>query len=294
VNTRPIIGILTQPDASEGGEYIAASYLKFVESAGARAVPVRFKADEAELRRTFNAINGLLLPGGAADLEPGHKYFDASEKLFGWALEANKKNTVFPIWGTCLGFEQLNVLAAGSNYTVLKASGDYDAEDFPAPVHFTDKAASSEMFGNMPDWLQKSIQQDSITFNAHASGIHPDVFASNPTLSGFFNDLATFHDRKGRQFVAAVEAKNGLPIYAVQFHPEKSVFEWHLPSNIPHQSNAVYLSQYLGNLFVSKARCNTHQYPGGFEEAQTQLVEAIGSRVVNTSAYFTEVYLFSK
>ncbi len=45
VNDRPIIGVYTQPSSSEiaqfGEQFIAASYVKFMEGAGARVVPVR-------------------------------------------------------------------------------------------------------------------------------------------------------------------------------------------------------------------------------------------------------------
>jgi gamma-glutamyl hydrolase len=45
INNRPIIGIYTQPSDTEvtqfGEEFIAASYIKFVEGAGARAAPIR-------------------------------------------------------------------------------------------------------------------------------------------------------------------------------------------------------------------------------------------------------------
>lgn len=43
--TRPVLGILSQaadgPLRAYGEEYIAASYIKFIESAGARVVPLR-------------------------------------------------------------------------------------------------------------------------------------------------------------------------------------------------------------------------------------------------------------
>lgn len=78
-NLRPVIGVLTQPQRTPLGvevEYVAASYVKFLEAAGARVVPLRYSASEEELRRVFDSINGVLFPGGAADLEPGHVFFD--------------------------------------------------------------------------------------------------------------------------------------------------------------------------------------------------------------------------
>lgn len=51
-NTRPLIGILSQPKYWRGppdaaGGYIAASYVKYLEAAGARAVPISFNAPTA-------------------------------------------------------------------------------------------------------------------------------------------------------------------------------------------------------------------------------------------------------
>jgi hypothetical protein len=45
----------------------------------------------------FNAINGLLLPGGGANLSPGHPFFDAAHYLVELALDANDKGDYFPV-----------------------------------------------------------------------------------------------------------------------------------------------------------------------------------------------------
>ena len=50
--------------SSNYSTYIAASYVKFVESAGGRVVPVLTNQDEAYYEMIFNSTNGLLLPGG--------------------------------------------------------------------------------------------------------------------------------------------------------------------------------------------------------------------------------------
>ena len=43
--------------------YVAAAYVKWIEAAGGRAVPIRFYVSDGELRRLFDSINGLILPG---------------------------------------------------------------------------------------------------------------------------------------------------------------------------------------------------------------------------------------
>lgn len=76
VGTRlPVIGVMAQlktgtdwvtieksPDGTVT-EFIAASYVKFVESAAARVVPVSSLSSKEELTRLFSKLNGLLVPG---------------------------------------------------------------------------------------------------------------------------------------------------------------------------------------------------------------------------------------
>ena len=75
---RPIIGILSQDLSSEDRasidnsnytSYIAASYVKFVESGGARVVPILINQPDDYYQMIFSSTNGLLIPGGAQDFD---------------------------------------------------------------------------------------------------------------------------------------------------------------------------------------------------------------------------------
>ena len=77
-NERPIIGILSQDLSSEDRasinnsnytSYIAASYVKFVESGGARVVPILINQPDDYYQMIFRSTNGLLIPGGAQDFD---------------------------------------------------------------------------------------------------------------------------------------------------------------------------------------------------------------------------------
>ena len=100
---RPLIGVLSQggAPAPEGYSYIAASYVKFIEAAGARAVPILHDMDRKEIERRFRAVNGIILPGGAQSLRPGEKYYDAASLIFNLTLQANDDGDFFPLHGTC-------------------------------------------------------------------------------------------------------------------------------------------------------------------------------------------------
>ena len=70
LNDRPIIGVLAQRfvkpfPIKNVTSFISASYVKFLEAAGARVVPVGVDLSENEVEKLFSYINGVLLPGKA-------------------------------------------------------------------------------------------------------------------------------------------------------------------------------------------------------------------------------------
>ena len=139
----PIVAILTQPgraNETSYASYLPASYVKWIEMAGARVVPLSYYASDAKARarpppvrrtvgrtrlslcvsycvwprplpearrtrvqvaETFRSVNGALFPGGSGDLPR------AARTMYSLALEANRAGDYFPIWGTCDGFEWL-------------------------------------------------------------------------------------------------------------------------------------------------------------------------------------------
>merc|ERR1712232_842206 len=104
-NNRPIIGVLDQPNddpylAPYGQTYIPASYVKWLESAGAQVVPVPYNADQTVLQKLFNSLNGILFTGGGLDLEPNTTYYQTANFFFQSAAQANANGDYWPIWGT--------------------------------------------------------------------------------------------------------------------------------------------------------------------------------------------------
>uniref|UniRef100_A0A8C6USS6 folate gamma-glutamyl hydrolase n=1 Tax=Neogobius melanostomus TaxID=47308 RepID=A0A8C6USS6_9GOBI len=141
-----------------GTSYIAASYGKYIESAGARVVPIRINRKEAEYEKLFNSINGLLLPGGDVDIQ--NSLFTRAAKIFyKLALKANDAGDYFPLWGTCQGLQQLTVLTA-NKYLSLSP------QVFMTIVR-DGSAQSSRLFKHFPKNLLKSLSQENITANFH-------------------------------------------------------------------------------------------------------------------------------
>ena len=50
-----------------------------------------------QVRRRFDAVNGLLIPGGSQTLRPGEPFYDTVAELFNLALDANDAGDYFPV-----------------------------------------------------------------------------------------------------------------------------------------------------------------------------------------------------
>ena len=305
VNLRPIVGVLTQPLGAEGTvgsnagaragntTYIAASYVKFLESAGARVVPVHYDSSAEELTALFNSINGLLLPGGGADLSNTTRIRRSGQHLYKLAIAANEAGDAFPIWGTCMGFQFLSLLTSGKDSILCHDC--YNSMGVPLPLEFVEPAASqSSLFGGMDATLKQWLATQKLTANSHHDGIKPATFDSDARLKAFYNVLSTNVDSQGRPFVSSFEAKS-YPFAGTQWHPEKNNFEWGTtlgPRAIPHGAAATAVSQYVADFVVSQARRSTHRFATSDEEAAALIYNY--PAVPDPSSYFSQVYLFQR
>ena len=71
----------------------------------------------------FTTVHSVLFPGGASDLFDS-PYERTAKILFNLAVKANKAGDVFPLWGTCLGFEFLSICGAGGEHVLSKVNGE--------------------------------------------------------------------------------------------------------------------------------------------------------------------------
>ncbi|XP_068450637.1 zgc:171566 [Clinocottus analis] len=265
LNTRPIIGVLAQENLpgdrdARGTSYIVASYIKFLEAAGSRVVPIRINRTEEEYTKTFNSINGLLLPGGDIDIETS-LCSRAAKILYDLALKANDAGDYFPIWGTCQGFQQLSLFTANKNLLTLT-----DTLKVALPLTLTPAARSSRLFRSFPEDVMKALTEENITSNFHKWSLSIQNFSQNAKLRRFYKVLSTNNDGK-QEFISTMEAYH-YPFYAVQWHPEKNPFEWTQRPGAVHSITAVRASFYTESFFVSEARKNQHHFLSPIEEKQ--------------------------
>lgn len=289
LNHRPVIGILAQENLPEdpsphGTSYIAASYVKFIESAGARVVPIRINRTEEEYVKLFNSINGLLLPGGDVDIETS--LFTRTAKIFyKLALKANDGGDYFPLWGTCQGFQQLTVLTADKNLLT-----NTDTEAAALPLALSPGAQTSRLFRHFPKNLLQSLSQENITGNFHSWSLSLQNYSRNAALKRFYKVLSTNTDGK-LEFISTMEAYR-YPFYAVQWHPEKSPFEWIDKPGMVHSASAVQASFYTASFFVSEARKNQHKF-SSLQEEEKALIYNYIPQFKKEPFYFVQNYYFN-
>jgi len=216
------VGILTKPvddnDPSKGS-FVGATIVRYLQEQGLYVVPLRYDMDSDSLAKLLPKLSGVLFTGGGNDLIEGHPYFETGRAVYKFSLSEGEKGRPFPIFGVCLGYEMISLLAA-EDMSVLEPG--FDSYDYPLPLKFTSEAKTSVMFGDAPSLLMTALEKRNLTLNDHEMGIPPSTFDSNAGLKKMFKVLSTNTDRKGRLFVSTIEARDSAryPIFATQWHPE--------------------------------------------------------------------------
>jgi len=300
-NWKPVIGVMTQPVVDGTQSFLAASYVKFIESGGGRVVPVPFDAPEENLSFYFNTLNGILFPGGGADLSVDGKYYKAQKFFFDKSIDSFDNGDYFPIWGTCLGFESL-VQIVSQNESLISS---FPIEDINTPhlLHFCQTPIRSNLF---PSLLDKSVDfcgrppssppssRNLLKQGARLAkpNFEDDIGPSRLFSEGYVIDslsaepLAYFNHRQGAtveewnnnkklddffsilsttkaQGVDFVSTIEGrkYPVYGVLFHPEKNLHESSSYIEAPSSLGATLISQYFAAFLVNEARRSSHRFP---------------------------------
>uniref|UniRef100_A0A2P2KEC1 folate gamma-glutamyl hydrolase n=2 Tax=Rhizophora mucronata TaxID=61149 RepID=A0A2P2KEC1_RHIMU len=261
LNYRPVIGILSHPGDGASGRlnnatnasYIAASYVKFVESAGARVIPLIYNEPRDILFKKLNLVNGVLFTGGWAK---SGLYFNVAKGIFANILAKNDAGYHFPLYAICLGFELLTMIIS-KDKNILES---FSAADQASTLQFMKNVdIDRTVFQRFPPDLLRKLSTDCLVMQNHHYGISPERLQDNQGLSSFFKVLTTSADGDNKVYVSTVQA-HSYPVTAFQWHPEKNAFEWGL-SMIPHSEDAIQVTQHVANHFVSEARKSSNRPP---------------------------------
>ena len=289
-NNRPIIAVMAQSTKGEsfekfGQSYIAASYIKFLESSGARVVPIMNDLNEEDTEKLFYSVNGALFPGGGVNLITSG-YARIGKQIFNLAKKSYDAGDYFPVWGTCLGNQFLSILASNDAQLLSRT----DSENYTIPLNLSSNYRNSRLFHDMPEDLAKFVSTAPTTLNMHHYSVLVSTFKENEKLKDFFRILSTNNDRGGTEFVSTMEGIK-YPMYGVQWHPEKNSFEWTINENIPHQEMSIKLTQYISNFFVNEARLSSHKFQTP-EEETASLIYNYSPVYTGNMSNFEQCYIF--
>lgn len=286
----PVLGIMSHP-LNSTHEYIAASYVRWLQMGGARAVRIPFTSNSTELDLLRKNLNGVLFMGGGQHLPESAEYL-YSEVVSNYDLE--DASTLTPFWGICLGFQWL--LQMASEDTHILSTG-FDAENISLPLKFTDAGEQARMYNqNGVIDTVSLLKANNVTLNNHGAGVFPADFAASEKLDEF-DLLSTNEDRQGVEFVSSFEHQK-FPIYGTQYHPEKSNFEYGSTDptkndspyeSISHTIEAVRYSFELSALLVSEAAKTGVRFDPASSGLRT-IIEENDGILVRTS--FEESYVW--
>jgi gamma-glutamyl-gamma-aminobutyrate hydrolase PuuD len=222
---KPTIGILTVPLSPNkkffsvcGDSYISESHIGWLKRNGINVVAIPFTTKKHKL--WMKRVNGLYFPSGGAFAVTQHEYYKGCKQFLKLAMKENDKGNHFPIWGGCMGMQQMMIIAEGSDNldNLLQRFDSY--KNLMCTLELTEDGRNSTLIRTLPENFVSHLQKKKCTLNNHKMGLTPLKFKKHKALDGFFKIVSISKDRKNRKFVSTIEGRH-YPFYGVQWHPER-------------------------------------------------------------------------
>jgi len=191
-------------------------------------------------------------------------------KLFLLCRLANKKNdggSYFPIWGTCLGMQEMSTwpLWPIRFNPLSNCTGMHGVN---LALNFTHQATKSRLFRSLPDYIKKVLRTENVTPNFHNYCLTVKTYERFSELRRFYRVSTINDDVNGLQFVSTMEAYR-YPYYGIQYHPEKINFMFaKYADSINRSADAILISQSFANFFIAEARKSQQSFKSFEEEGR--------------------------
>ena len=221
-----VVGIITVPLTPGkkyfsvcGDSYIASSHMTWLKRYGIKIIPIPYTT--IRYKYYMKHINGLYFPSGGAFAGNQPSYYNCCKNFLRLAMKENDKGNYFPVWGACMGMQQMMIIADEQNDLnhLLTKFDSYN--NLLLTLKFTHEGERSRMMKFMDINVINKLEKKPCTLNNHKMGISPLRFRKHKNLDNFYKIVSTSTDRKGRHFVSTIEGRY-YPFYGVQWHPERS------------------------------------------------------------------------
>ena len=220
-----VVGMITVPLSPNkrffsvcGDSYIASSHISWLKRGGIEVIPIPYTTKN--FKKYISKINGLYFPSGGVFASNSKEYYNCCKKFLQLAMEQNDKGNYFPIWGGCMGMQQMMIMGDNKDNldTFLQRFDSYG--NLLLPLEFTEEGKKSRMVKSFSERFMKYLKNKKCTMNNHKMGLSPTKFKKHKNLNSMFKIVSTNKDRKGKEFVSTIEAHH-YPFYGVQWHPER-------------------------------------------------------------------------
>ena len=222
----PVVGMISVPLTPGkkffrvcGDSYIASSHISWLKRQGIKVIPIPFTTKKYSYY--MKRINGLYFPSGGAFAGTQNEYYECCKTFLKLAMKENDKGHYFPIWGGCMGMQQMMIIADEHDdlKNLLTRFDSY--KNLLKTLCFTDEGLKSRLVRYIDANTLKKLKKRACTLNNHKMGISPLRFKKHKNLNSFYKIISWSRDRKGKKFVSTIEGRF-YPFYGVQWHPERS------------------------------------------------------------------------
>ena len=94
------------------------SHVKYLESAGARVVPISYRLDKNGLYNILSQVNGVYIPGDHPDILNNERYLASVKEVLLFAQQHNIDGHHFPLVGVSYGYLAVMMQAIKIDETV--------------------------------------------------------------------------------------------------------------------------------------------------------------------------------
>lgn len=121
-------------------------------------IPVMFDDTKEELEDSLRVLNGILLTGGGSDIADHEtnlltQYGQAVKTILDHSQREMQAGRFFPVWGTCLGYEAIQVVLTNNT----KSLGHSNARYVNLKLSFTENAKTSRLFKDLNPELASAV-----------------------------------------------------------------------------------------------------------------------------------------
>lgn len=230
-------------------------YAQWVEAAGARAFAIPFDASDELLDLVVSGASAVVWPGGDLVLNPNTTFYQTARRLLDRVINANRQGRLMPLLGICQGHELLAALVHGSP-SILRI-GAFQARSVVLQQRLGVEAQQSELLATLGQEHTTMLARLPVALHINSDGVDPIAFSESRNLAALFRVVATATDANHQSMVSIMEART-MPLIGIQWHPERSQFDWRASTKAPHGPEAIAFAAGLADAFVNIARLSPH------------------------------------